>query len=98
MPVSPPSAHIGRMELAEGWCKARAQFLSLAVEHSRSPSTDGLAGGRGGRTFASHQSKSRLSLDPGCSVLLCRSWAKGAVGNSKAIASPQPLHLRFIPI
>lgn len=81
-----------------GGCRAWSQSLSLAVEHSRSPSTVAWVGGQEGRTFASHQSKSRLSLDPGCSVPLCRSWDKGAVGDSKAIASLQPLHLHFRPL
>lgn len=94
MPASPPRAHTGGMEVAERWgaepgpscCPWLLNTPGFCLQLCW------LKDREGGKTFASHQTKFRWFLDSGCSVPLCGSWDKGAVGDSRATVL-QPLHL-----
>lgn len=94
MPASPPNAHTGGMEMAEGWGAEPGPSCCPGLLN-----TPGfhlqlcwLKDREGGKTFASHQNKFRWFLDSSFSVPLCGSWDK--VGDSSLL---QPLHLCLRP-
>lgn len=81
MPASPPRAHTGGMEVAEGWGAEPGPSCCpwLLNTPGSYPQLCQLKDREGEGTFASRQNKIRWFLDP-----LCGSWDKRTVGDSRA--------------